>query len=104
LLDPPLATLPAKVLWERYQAEVQVAEIAHGFPAANNATQINALDLDIDIAENASWFYNQWQMHGLRFGTDLFHSRSVVGIHTVAGVLEASIQSTCDPTAYCSGG
>jgi hypothetical protein len=38
----------------RYAAEVQVTEIAHGFPAANNPLQNNALDLDIAIARNAS--------------------------------------------------
>ena len=48
-LDPALATLSALELWNKYAAEVELAEISHGFPAVNDPTQNNALDLDIDI-------------------------------------------------------
>jgi len=44
---------------------VNVAEIVHGFPANNDPTQNNALDLDMTIALNATWFYNQWQLQTL---------------------------------------
>eukprot|EP00750_Incisomonas_marina_P029131 INCI7051.1.p2 GENE.INCI7051.1~~INCI7051.1.p2 ORF type:complete len:256 (+),score=43.46 INCI7051.1:172-939(+) len=49
-------------IWKRYSAELKVAEIAHAFPAAYNPNQNNALDLDVGMALNASWFYNQWQL------------------------------------------
>eukprot|EP00041_Stephanoeca_diplocostata_P015596 m.298601 g.298601 ORF g.298601 m.298601 type:complete len:520 (+) comp20092_c0_seq2:141-1700(+) len=61
-IAPELTALKPEELWNRYKKQVEVTEILHGFPAANNPTQNNALDLDIDIALNASWFYNQWQL------------------------------------------
>lgn len=47
--DPALESMSASDLWQKYLAEVALAEISHGFPAANDPTQNNALDLDIDI-------------------------------------------------------
>lgn len=62
LLAPELRPLSAAALWQRYTDELQFVEMAHGFPANNNATQNNALDLDIDIASEMSFFPNQWQL------------------------------------------
>ena len=62
LLAPELRHLGAAALWERYTDELGFVEILHGFPAANNATQNNALDIDIDIATQMDWFPNQWQL------------------------------------------
>jgi hypothetical protein len=59
LLLPPL--LQTEVL-ARYTAELDVSEIAHAFPAAYDPDQNNALDVDIGMARNATWFYNQWQL------------------------------------------
>ena len=61
-LAPALRGLPPGTLLQRYRAELQVAEIAHGFPARNDPSQNNALDLDIAMASEAEWFYNQWQL------------------------------------------
>eukprot|EP00039_Didymoeca_costata_P015210 m.254668 g.254668 ORF g.254668 m.254668 type:complete len:508 (+) comp16176_c0_seq1:191-1714(+) len=62
LLHPSLASLSRDELWARYSGEMDVVEIAHGFPANDNPHQNNALDLDVEIAKNATWFYNQWQL------------------------------------------
>jgi hypothetical protein len=61
-LAPSLAGLAPADLLDALRADLAVSEIAHGFPANNNPTQTNALDLDLDIISNASWFYNQWQL------------------------------------------
>ena len=62
--SPALAALPARELLARYRAQVDVTEITHAFQAANDPTQLNALDMDIDmmLAPEATWFYNQWQL------------------------------------------
>eukprot|EP01043_Picozoa_sp_COSAG02_P060909 COSAG02_NODE_8062_length_2727_cov_1.852740_2_plen_540_part_00 len=61
-LAPALAALSPTQLLARWQASVEVAEVAHGFHAQNDPMQNNALDLDIDIASSADTFYNQWQL------------------------------------------
>ena len=61
-LAPDLAHVPAAELLLRWRTEMAVTEISHGFHAANIASQNNALDFDIDMALDATWFYNQWQM------------------------------------------
>ena len=59
---PQLAHLTATELLQRWRAALEVTEIAHGFHARNDPTQNNALDLDVEIASSAAWFYNQWQL------------------------------------------
>jgi hypothetical protein len=59
---PILAKLPSVELLARYRAEVSVTEITHAFQAKENSTQLNALDVSIDIELFANWFYNQWQL------------------------------------------
>ena len=61
-LAPGLAALSPAQLLARWHASVEVTEIAHGFHAQNDPTQNNALDLDITIAADAKYFYNQWQL------------------------------------------
>ena len=90
-LDPALATLPALELWRKYAAEVELAEIAHGFPAVNDPTQNNALDLDIDIALDATWFYNQWQMPLLFQQRELTSYYELISYLAPAAALETAI-------------
>lgn len=61
-LAPSLSRISTSVLVSRFREELVIAEVAHGFHARDNPLQNNALDLDIDIALNATWFYNQWQL------------------------------------------
>ena len=57
---PDLASLSPVNLLKRYRSTIEVAEIAHCFHAKYNATQLNALDVGMDVMQNATWFYNQW--------------------------------------------
>lgn len=46
---PALANLPGTELLRRYRAALEVTEVVHGFPAADNPHQNNALDMSIDM-------------------------------------------------------
>jgi len=85
---PSIAALSSSELLNRYIAEVAVSEIAHGFPAQNIPEQINALDLDIDIALNSSWFLNQWQLPLLYSKRELTSVYSLIAYLAPAGAME----------------
>eukprot|EP01065_Artemidia_motanka_P037926 TRINITY_DN46815_c0_g1_i1.p1 TRINITY_DN46815_c0_g1~~TRINITY_DN46815_c0_g1_i1.p1 ORF type:complete len:494 (+),score=159.59 TRINITY_DN46815_c0_g1_i1:59-1540(+) len=62
VMAPELVNVAPSELLARWDAAQEVAEITHGFPVRDDPKQNNAIDIDIDIAMNASWFYNQWQL------------------------------------------
>ena len=59
---PGLADLSSSELLARFDRQMEVTEIVHGFGARNDPSGGNGLDLDIDIASELPFFPNQWQL------------------------------------------
>lgn len=57
---PLAAALSPQELLEAFRAEVQVAELAHAFPAASG--QGHFTDVTLDLLKEKSWFLNEWQV------------------------------------------
>eukprot|EP01062_Namystynia_karyoxenos_P062807 TRINITY_DN55670_c0_g1_i1.p1 TRINITY_DN55670_c0_g1~~TRINITY_DN55670_c0_g1_i1.p1 ORF type:complete len:502 (+),score=86.39 TRINITY_DN55670_c0_g1_i1:95-1600(+) len=90
-LAPELAGLTSERLLALADAAQEVAEIIHGFPARYVPGQNNALDFDIAMARNATWFYNQWQMPLMFPGREQRALRELLEYLGPAGAAEVQI-------------
>eukprot|EP01062_Namystynia_karyoxenos_P066684 TRINITY_DN60608_c0_g1_i1.p2 TRINITY_DN60608_c0_g1~~TRINITY_DN60608_c0_g1_i1.p2 ORF type:complete len:524 (+),score=168.49 TRINITY_DN60608_c0_g1_i1:68-1573(+) len=90
-LAPELAALSAPELLSRWDAAQDVTEVVHGFPARTDPLQNNALDLDIALAENATWFYNQWQIPVLFPEREKKAAQQVISYLAPAGAAEVGL-------------